>query len=210
MQKKQVNKEHYRFNKYMHKRRWASIWHQIDEITKLDASSVLEVGPGLGVFKAMCEVFGISVKTLDIADDLSPDFIASADQMPFDGNAFDVVCAFQMLEHVPFESSLKIFSEMCRVAKKYVVISLPDAAQYWPYLIYIPKIGDCRFIVKKPFTIQSTHKYDGQHYWEVNKKGYDESFVEKMLLGSGQVTLNKTYRVKENPYHRFYIFEKNR
>jgi len=53
--------------------------------------------------------------------------MASADK------SLDVVCAFQMLEHVPYEKSLAIFAEMAHVARKGAVISLPDAARCWPY-----------------------------------------------------------------------------
>lgn len=208
MHQKQVSKEHYRFNKYMHKRRWSSIWHQLDEISKLNPSSVLEIGPGAGVFKALCTTFGISVKTLDIDKELEPDFIASADSLPFEDNSFEAVCAFQMLEHVPFESSLQIFSEMCRVSSKSIVISLPDAKRYWPYSIYIPKVGDYKFLVKKLFWKKTIHEYDGQHYWEVNTEGYDEKYIENSFLEAGKISLKYTYRVKENPYHRFYVFEK--
>jgi ubiquinone/menaquinone biosynthesis C-methylase UbiE len=125
--KKQVDKSHYEFYSYMAKTRWASVWHQVDEVLSFKPQSVLEVGPGPGVFKAVLGRFGPDVKTLDLDPDLSPDYMASADSMPFDDKAFDVVCAFQMLEHVPYEKSLEIFREMVRVARKGVVISLPDA-----------------------------------------------------------------------------------
>ena len=57
---KQVDKGHYDFSSYMDKRRWASNWHQVDEVQRLQPSSVLEVGPGPGVFKAMMRLLGIS------------------------------------------------------------------------------------------------------------------------------------------------------
>lgn len=208
MNLKQVEKEHYLFSRYMTKRRWASIWHQIDEVTKLQSLSILEIGPGPGAFKALCIEFGLKIQTLDIDKDMLPDYVASADDMPLNDSSFDTVCAFQVLEHVPFQQSLMIFSEMCRVARKNIVISLPDAMTYWPYSIHIPKIGEYKFILRKPFWRKTFHEYDGQHYWEINKKGYDENYVRKCLLESGSVTLKYTYRVKENPYHRFYIFDK--
>lgn len=124
---KQVNKSHYNFSEYTDKRRWASIWHQVDEICKLSPNTVLEIGPGPGTLKHIMHSLGINVQTVDLDPDLSPDYVASVTQLPIQNCSFDLVCAFQVLEHLPFESSIIAFSEMVRVAKKYVLISLPDA-----------------------------------------------------------------------------------
>jgi len=136
---KQVNKSHYEFGKYVHKRRWASMWHQLDEVIKLNPERVLEVGPGPGLFKAMAGAMGVHVETLDLDPELEPDHVASVFEMPFEDGAFDIVCAFQMLEHLPFEQSLEAFREMVRVAQKAVVISLPDAATRWPVSFHVPQ-----------------------------------------------------------------------
>jgi SAM-dependent methyltransferase len=209
MSKKQVNKSHYNFDNYMGKPRWASIWHQIDEVYSLKPDSILEIGPGPGIFKTTAKTFGLDVKTLDIAEDLNPDFIASATEMPFDDSHFDVVCAFQMLEHLPFEISLEAFGEMARVAKKNVVISLPDAQVEWPYFFHIPKIGIKSLCIKKPFAKNKEHIFDGEHYWEINKANYELSYIiHKLLEVSDCLHLEKTYRVPENLYHRFFVFSK--
>ena len=138
---KQVNKSHYEFGKYVHKRRWASMWHQVDEVVKLNPERVLEVGPGPGLFKATAGVMGVNVETLDLDPELVPDHVAPGEAMPFEDSVFDVVCAFQMLEHVLYEKSLAIFAEMDRVARKGIVISLPDAATRWPMPLHIPRVG---------------------------------------------------------------------
>jgi len=113
--KKQVDKSHYKFRSYVHKRRWASMWHQLDEVLSLQAASVLEIGPGPGILKAMAALFDTRVETLDIDPELRPDHVASASDLPFADRAYDVVCAFEMLEHVPYEKSLSIFGELARV-----------------------------------------------------------------------------------------------
>jgi len=41
----------------MGKKRWISVWHQLDEVLSLNPSSILEIGPGPGVFKSMIELF---------------------------------------------------------------------------------------------------------------------------------------------------------
>lgn len=208
--KKQVEAKHYEFSKYMTKKRWSSIWHQLDEVIKLQPSNVLEVGPGPGVLKAIASNFGLDFQTLDIDKELNPDVVASAANIPFIDKSFDVVCSFQMLEHMPFKISLEAIKEISRVSKKYVIISLPDAEARWPYNIYIPKLGAKYISVKKPFSKVKEHVFDGEHYWEINKKGYELCFVtkeiDKVLMG---YKLLRSYRVPDNPYHRFFIYERS-
>jgi len=125
--KKQVDKSHYDFDRYMSKQRWCSFWHQLDEIQNLKPSGVLEIGPGPGLFKIVAEKFGLKVDTMDLDPELNPDHLGSVTSMPFGDATYDVVCAFQMLEHLPYEVSLQALDEMLRVCRRYVVISLPDA-----------------------------------------------------------------------------------
>lgn len=203
---KQVEKSHYNFERYIQKPRWASMWHQVAEVLAFEPSTVLEIGPGPGVFKALVSQFGPRVETLDIDPDLMPDHVAQADKMPFEDDAFDVVCAFQMLEHVPYRKSMAIFAEMSRVASKGVVISLPDAASRWPLAVYIPRTGLQWLSIPRPRLHSVAHKFDGEHYWEINKVGYPVARVTEDLLGAASVKLVKSFRVNENPYHHFFIF----
>lgn len=206
--KKQVDKTHYEFSRYMSRQRWASMWHQLDEVLAFEPESVLEIGPGPGVFQAVAKRFVPRVETLDLDPELQPDHLASAEAMPFEDGAYDVVCAFQMLEHVPYKTSLNIFRDMVRVARKGVVISLPDARRAWPYSFYIPKLGTVYFHLPLPRLHPKEHVFDGEHYWEINKAGYALSKIVKDLENVGGVSISKTYRVDENPYHRFFVFKK--
>jgi hypothetical protein len=151
-------------------------------------------------------VFGIKVETLDLDPELKPDHVASATALPFPDGAYDAVCGFQMLEHLPYDLSLKAFNEMTRVASRNVVISLPDARVMWPYAFHIPKRGTVSVLVPKPAVGLRAHKFDGQHYWEINMRGYA---LKKVIADFSSVCkLVKTYRVAENPYHRFFVFSK--
>lgn len=201
---KQVDKSHYEFSRYMHKARWNSVWHQLDEVIRLKPGSVLEIGPGPGVFKNMASLFGVKVETLDIDPELRPDHVGSATALPFDDNTYDVVCAFQILEHLPYDVALKAFKEMVRVSRGHVVISLPDAKPVWRYHFYIPKLGVFDWLLSRPFHRMQRHHFDGEHHWEINKHGYH---LSRVLEDFGAAcSLTKTYRVVENPYHRFLSF----
>ena len=204
--KKQVSRSHYDFARYVHKRRWASMWHQVDEVLRLKPSTVLEIGPGPGIFKALVSALGVKVETVDIDAELAPDHVCSVFAMPFTTGEYDVVCAFQMLEHLPFEDSVNAFAEMARVARKAVVISLPDAATRWPMMLYIPKIGQVSFSVPRPRLRPQVHVFDGEHYWEIGKKGYSLDRVLENLSRASNLRLKRMFRVPEYPYHRFLVF----
>jgi SAM-dependent methyltransferase len=210
MNQKQVDKSHYRFSKYVHKKRWLSIWHQLDEVLSLEPQTVLELGPGPGLFKTLAGHFGIRVETVDLDPELEPDYVASATDLPMENDSYDCVCAFQMLEHLPYDQSIKAFDEMARVAKDHVVISLPDAKTVWPYIIHIPKFGRIVFHVPRPRLKKPVHLFNGEHYWEINKQGYSLQKILDDFKADKKLVLTKTYRVQEHPYHRFFIFQKNR
>ncbi|MEO1903426.1 MAG: methyltransferase domain-containing protein [Alcanivorax sp.] len=201
--KKQVSKDHYHFQKYVGKPRWISMWHQLNELVNLRPERVLEIGPGPGLFKAMAAPFGIRVETLDLASDLNPDHVASVTDMPFDEGSFDVVCAFQVLEHLPYELALEGYREMRRVSRGNLLISLPDAKLVWRYVGYIPKFGKIDRLVTRPFAKPKQHEFDGEHHWEINKRDYPlERIIADFGADDSQI---RTYRVQENPYHRFFI-----
>lgn len=203
---KQVAKSHYDFRRYMDKERWISTWHQLDEVIRLSPKRVLEIGPGPGVFKAAATRFGIHVETADIDSDLGPDHVASATHLPFVAGSFDVVCAFQVLEHVPYATALQAFAELVRVSANHVIISLPDVKPVIRSYLYIPRRGTRTVLIPKPNLGSRPHIFDGQHYWEINKREYPLRRVSSDLSKSGR--LEKTYRVPENPYHRMFVFTK--
>lgn len=79
---KQVDKDQYEFLRYMSKARWNSLWHQLDEVIRLKPERVLEIGPGLDVFKNTAGLYGVKVETLDIDPELKPDHVGSATALP--------------------------------------------------------------------------------------------------------------------------------
>lgn len=94
------------------------------------------------------------------------------------------------------------------MAHRNVVISLPDSRRSWRYLVHFPRLGERGFLVPRPQVSAPEHRFDGEHYWEINKKGYELSQVTKAFLASGAVDLVRTFRPFENPYHRFFVFSK--
>jgi hypothetical protein len=123
---KQVEKTAYRFEKYCGPDRWASFYFQLKETFALKPKKVLEIGVGNNTFRnGITADTGILYESLDIAEDLHPTHIGSVDKMPLADKSFDVVCAFEILEHLPFEKFEKSIGEIARVSRKHAVISLP-------------------------------------------------------------------------------------
>ena len=209
MLEKQIDKSHYEFHNYISQNRWISVWYQLSELMSLKPRSVLEVGPGPGLLKTFAKNYGVSVETVDIDPELRPDCVASATSLPFSENAYGCVCAFQMLEHLPYRESVKAFAEMVRVADDYVLISLPDAKVLWTYSLYFPKIGQVAFHFPRPRLFDPPKEFDGQHYWEINAKGYPLKKVIADLV-SLNVKLIRTYRLREigSEKYRFFLFKK--
>ena len=93
------------------------------------------------------------------------------------------------------------------MAKNRVIISLPDARTLWQYSLHVPKKGNVRLDIPRPRLRPQEHIFDGEHYWEINKEGYPLSDIVSAMEGGGAV-VDKSYRVIDNPYHRFFVVVK--
>lgn len=205
---KQVDAAQYQFSRYVDQLRWASLWHQVAEIVREMPSNVLEVGKGNGLLGAILRHYGIDYQSTDIDPELKPDHVASVTDLPFASEAFDVVGCFQVLEHIPYSDFRAALTELIRVARTKVVISLPDAKALWQYSFYLPMKGELKLNVPRPRLRPQEHVFDGEHYWEINKAGYPLADVME-TIGICGARVQSTYRVSQNPYHRFFVLEKH-
>jgi ubiquinone/menaquinone biosynthesis C-methylase UbiE len=203
---KQVNKEHYSFEKYFYKGRWMSYWYQAKEISiRQDIKSVLDVGPGTTFMRDILKIHrsDISYQTLDIADDIAPDIKGSVTSIPLADNSYDAVTAFQVLEHIKFEDFEIALQEMRRVSNKYVFISLPHFGGSVEFQFRMPpfKQIQCAFRIPRPIT----HVFKGQHYWEIGKKGYSQGRIRTIIRKHFDII--DEYVPYENQYHHFFILK---
>lgn len=205
--KKQVDKNSYNFDKYCDLDRWSSYWYQIKEVLKCFPKTVLEIGVGDKVFASYLKNnTNIKYLCLDIAEDLSPDVIGSVENTPFQDGSFDLVCAFEVLEHLPFEKFENNLLELKRVSKKNVIISLPHWGRHFSFYMRLPFLK----IIKGQYKFNGLsieHKFDGQHYWEIGKKGYSFKLIKKIIEDCG-FKIRKDYICFNSPYHHFFVLEK--
>lgn len=191
---------------YDTKERFISYWHQINEIISLEPSRILEIGKGNGFVSSYLKSKNFKVTTFDFDNRLNPDVVGNVMDMPFESNSFDVIACCQVLEHLPFEYFTKAIEEIYRVSAHYSVISLPDAGTLLHIDLKVPKFGRLSKLIELPLNFKK-HMFDGEHYWEIRKKGFSLKMINN-ILNETKFKIVKNYRIYENPYHRIFVLEK--
>lgn len=202
--KPQVEPAHYRGLGYDTRERFISYWHQVDQILRRQPQDVLEVGIGNGFLHRYLRQAGLTVHTLDFDARLEPDTVGSVTELPFGDRQFDMAACFETLEHLPWESFAPALQELARVARRWVLLSLPDVT---PYARYDLELGDRKRwlhgIKDLPTVGPKAHEFDGQHHWEIGKRGFPRKRIEEQLERAG-LELEEHLRVFELPYHHYF------
>lgn len=186
----QVPASHYLKKSYLTQERWASYWHQIDLVRAQNPNSVLEIGVGNGIVCDMLKRLGFDVQTVDIDASLNPTHVASATSLPLPDKSVDVTLCAEVLEHLPFEESVKAMKEIHRVTKRIAIITLPHAGYTFSFIFKIPLLSWIALGFKLPH-FWKTHKFNGEHYWETGKKGWPRKKIRKALTDNGFTILNE-------------------
>jgi ubiquinone/menaquinone biosynthesis C-methylase UbiE len=202
----QVDKTHYG-KKYRAQDRWDAYFHQLTLVSRAAPATVLEIGPGEGVVSREMRAQDITVTTVDIAPDLAPDIVASVTKLPLAEQSFDAVVACEILEHIRFEDVPQALSEIARVTKRHVIISLPHPGNIlFSAIVKVPFLKLFSIRIQVPF-FWKTHVFNGEHYWELGKRGYS---VNRFLAAAREAGLKCVLNTKftDDPAHRFFLFEK--
>jgi len=204
---KQVSKEIYDFLRYSDEERWISYWHQLTEIIKLSPESVLEIGKGDGITGGYLKnKLGIKYACVDVDEDLKPDVVADINKLPFADGTYDIACAFEVLEHLPFEKFKASLKEMRRVSRQYVIISLPHWGHHFSIGLWLPYFKKIRW-QKKFSWFAPKHVFNGQHYWEMDKKDYPLSLIKDEIRSAG-FKIENDFLAFNSPCHHFFILKK--
>ena len=201
----QVDKSHYDFSRYAFEGRFVSYYWQLKEALSLSPGSVVEVGVGDRVFGDFLKNnTDISYRSVDVAEDLKPDVVGSITALPLPDKSADVACAFEVLEHLPFEDFDTALGELARVSKRNVLISLPHFGPAVKFLLKVPLLPEMQIAFKLPFP--KKHVFNGQHYWEIGKRGYPLSRIRAALRK--HFVVRKEFLPFESQYHHFFVLEK--
>ena len=193
---------------YLTLRRFASYNSQLEEVLGFNPGSVLEIGSHLGVVTRCMRVCGINVTTLDINPECNPDVVGSVLDIPLADNSQDIVLCCEVLEHIPYEDFPRALSEILRVCRKGAVISLPHYGRYYSVTFKLPHIEQLHLKIEIPYFFKNLHVYDGDHYWEIGKRGYPPERIVDEMQKAG-FNLIRRYRVPFNSYHHVFVLSKN-
>jgi len=196
----------YSEKKYNHKVRWMNYWHQIDEIYRLTPESILEVGKGNGLVSDHLRKMGYKVTTLDTDPEVKPDIVASVEAMPVSSQSYDLILAAEVLEHLPFDKLPAVVKELKRVARRFVIITLPYAGGRFDFFIKIPKIPKFSIFTPLPYFWVKHKLSKSGHYWEIGKRGYSRNRIRNMLKTEFGLMAEQIFPDDFN--HIFYILDK--
>lgn len=217
--KPQKKREHYFRKKYNGLERFISYFYQIDLVTGLrnmkeyesTKFDILEIGVGNRIVSDYLRRIGYGVTTVDIDPGLEPNYVADVRALPFEDSSFEVVTAFEVLEHLPWDDFERALLELKRVSRKYVIISLPYRSTAFEFVFKFP---GARTLFQKAFIDLFLRiplrfggvKTSGQHYWEIDGYNYRLGKVKKIL--KDHFTRVKIIRPVLDGYRLFFILEK--
>ncbi len=184
-----------------------SFAHQIATVLGHKPAEVLEVGVGSGCVAAALRALGISVVTLDVQPELRPDVLGSVTAIPMPDKCIDVAVCCQVLEHLPFAEFQSALTELRRVARRGLVLSLPDASRYAEMRVAAPLVGRRGFAWSPPRlsppSMPPSRWAEMGHHWEIGYRGYGFRRVCQGIQASGWKII-RDWRVYELPWHHFF------
>jgi len=193
---------------------------EILELSKTKVESILEVGPGNGIFESLLNNFPYKLTTVDINPDNGPDIVCDILNSPIRDKMFDIVVCFQVLEHLPYKYFSQIIKNFSYIAKNYVFISIPYQSNSFNINIKSRLVnrflyrfsGECNFFlpirlpvkdINEQKMMQRKDKHN-PHYWEAGRKSFPiERIIEDMK--SNGLTILKKFHNPDFPYHYFIL-----
>lgn len=82
----------------------------------------------------------------------------------------------------------------------------PDATKVYRFCFFILYKGLYNKLIPIPQK-PTKHVFNGMHYWEIGKINYSLDKIINDIKLTG-FKIERTYRLIENPYHRFFILSK--
>lgn len=212
--KVQVNKSHYDFDEYLDTSRWTSYYHQIQSVHRVARllgkkhPSVLVVGVGDRIVVDVLKSMGMRVVTVDIDPKLKPDYVRTLPRLNFPKRmSFDSVLCAEVLEHITYDDAEESLHAMSDISR-FVIISVPHKSAYVSVTVKLPFLSTWKYIFSIPVSFL-THKFRGEHYWELGMRGYSVQRFKNSLSRAGFLLL-KDFRVAELPWHHFFLSKRQK
>lgn len=208
--KVQVDQGYYKQQKYNTLERFISYYFQIKTVLESSGQTVLEIGAGGNLVASYLKDIGLQVTTCDFDIQVNPDIVADVRSIPCANKTYDTVLACQILEHIPFTDVPQALSELARIARQRVIISVPYRATLFECVIKFPFV---RTLFKRNFidlTMRIPLRFagfasSGQHYWELDIHTYTRSAFRRLLQQHFKII--KEFSPVLNKFHYFFILE---
>lgn len=149
------------------------------------------------------------ITALDIDSQLKPHVVGSVESLPFAPSSFDVVLCCQVLEHLPFEKFQDSLSQLKRVARTRVILSLPDVRRFWGIRLSLGRINLAYQISPAhitPPTFPLTRTKEFGHHWEIGYRGYSIKRIKAVILAAG-FRIVSIERVYDLSWHTFFVLD---
>jgi ubiquinone/menaquinone biosynthesis C-methylase UbiE len=125
--------------------------------------------------------------------------------MPFADGSFDTILIAEVLEHLPFEQFPACLAELRRVARRHVIITLPCPLAGLHLGLNLPLLEP--IFLSLGFRQYSRPRFDGQHYWELDRLGYPKRRIRAAIREAGY-RVTQEFRPGLSLYNYFFILEK--
>ena len=204
--KTQVEAGTYQGKHYSTPERFLSYFEQVNAVTSLeDVRDVAEVGKGSGVTSSLLRNAGYDVTTIDFDKTLDPDVHSSILEVKDKvSKKFDAVCCFEVMEHLEYRDFAACLDNLASVSRKYVIISLPYAGYTVRVQFLVQKYGirELKWVFRVPM-FWRTHRFDGEHYWEVGKRGHSVEKTRRAI--SEKLNVTRTWKLPFNCSQVFFM-----
>ncbi len=200
----------YKSENYLTPQRWSSYAIQVREVMNLKPrpKRILEIGPGNNIVTNVLKAAGFDLKTLDFDSRVKPDYAMSiTDEKALAKLAgkFDLIIACQIFEHLEYEDFRRAIRALKQVAPK-IIISLPHTSfgnRFFYFSLKIPGLRRLTF-ARKLIYKSPINQFNGQHYWEMGKRGFPIRRIVRDLQSAGW-KIQKRFFNPDNPYHYFFV-----
>jgi 2-polyprenyl-3-methyl-5-hydroxy-6-metoxy-1,4-benzoquinol methylase len=205
--------KHNRYDFYKNKEydkleHFISYYTQFSLVKKYASDKIIEIGIGNKTLSDYLKKLNYDVTTCDYDKKLDPDIICDIRKINIKNESFDTVLAFEILEHIQFKDFEKAISELKRICKNKIIISLPYSSTNMSISIKIPLINKrLNFLITFFEHTFLRNKYDGVHYWEMGKKGTSKKEIKK-IINNQNLKIIKEHQEPLYPYHYFFVLEK--
>ncbi len=196
---------------YLSKNRYVSYHNQVRLLFSLgkQVRSVLEIGIFNSLFTEVLKKNHYLVTTADIDPGLNPDLVIDiSEDITLEHNTYDVICLFQVLEHIPYDKAELALQKLARSTKQHLLISIPYNATHLAMRFKVSFIQKERYLfssIPRFWSRQTLTKE--QHYWEMGMRGYPKKRILASFTKTG-LTVQHEFVDHDNPYHYFFILKK--